>query len=89
MLRVQYFPIIEQIHLRHTGEFFMHLREQVLSPLCPASVAMALKLVSDTLDKIDSIQGSEGAETVATALSVTANLLRVSEGQQDAQQSVK
>ena len=38
---------------------------------------MALKLVSDTLARIDSIQGSEGAETVATALSVTANILRV------------
>lgn len=45
---------------------------------------MALKLVSDTLAKVNSIQGSEGAETAALVLSVTATIVKVGEEYKDA-----
>lgn len=55
-----------------------------LNKSIPASIsltraAMALKLVSDTLAKVNSFKGSDGAKTVSTALSVTGGIITVGE----------
>ena len=40
---------------------------------------MTIKLVKDTLAKVDSIQGSDKAKTASTALTATGNILKVGE----------